>query len=102
MHQRHPAYHLLTPPRPALIAGFRRRSAASLIHLTGRLDLSSAAAVEPCLLAAVAADQRRLVVDLGETTFIDGSGVRALLAGLTAARRAAVLCAWCDPASSRA
>jgi anti-anti-sigma factor len=60
----------------------------AVIRTTGRLDLGSAAAVRECLRAAVAAGQRHLVVDLAATTFIDSTGLRALVDGLTAARRA--------------
>ena len=65
-----------------------RGSGVAVIRLTGRLDLDSASDLQQCVLAAIAADQHRLVLDLGDTTFIDSTGLRALVDGLKAARRA--------------
>ena len=65
-----------------------RERGVAVIHVTGRLDLSAAAALKQGLLAAVAAGQHRLVVDRGATTFIDSSGLMALMDGLRAARLA--------------
>jgi anti-anti-sigma factor len=61
---------------------------ATVVCPIGRLDLLSAADVKRRLAEEVAAGRRRLVVDLGETTFIDSSGLGALIGGLKAARQA--------------
>ena len=57
----------------------------AVVRLVGRLDLLTAAGVKQ-RLARAAADHRRLVVDLGQVTFIDSSGLGALVGGLKAAR----------------
>ena len=57
----------------------------AVVRLVGRLDLLTAADVKQ-RLARAAADYRRLVVDLGQVTFIDSSGLGALVGGLKAAR----------------
>jgi anti-sigma B factor antagonist len=53
----------------------------AVVHIVGRLDLRSAADVKQCLIDEVAAGNRRMVVDLGDTTFIDSSGLIALVSG---------------------
>ena len=60
----------------------------AVVRLAGRLDLLSAADVKQRLLEAVDAGHARLVVDIGEVTFIDSSGLGALIGGLKAARLA--------------
>ena len=57
-----------------------------VVRLVGRLDLASAAEVKQRLTRAIAEGHRRLVVDLGDVTFIDSSGLGALIGGLKAAR----------------
>jgi anti-sigma B factor antagonist len=63
-----------TPGRPAVV------------HLSGRLDLLSAAEVKRQLAETVSAGHARLVIDLGGVSFIDSSGLGALIGGLKAAR----------------
>ncbi len=60
----------------------------TVVRLSGRLDLISAAEVKQRLADAVAAGHRRLIVDLADVPFIDSSGLGALISGLKAARRA--------------
>ncbi len=60
----------------------------AVVRLAGRLDLLSAGAVKQRLAEAVAAGQRRLVVDLAAVPFIDSTGLTSLIAGLKAARQA--------------
>ena len=60
----------------------------AVVRLTGRLDLLSAANVRKRLGEAVAEGRRHLVVDLGEVTFIDSSGLGALIGALKSARQA--------------
>ena len=59
---------------------------AAVVRLVGRLDLVSAAEVKQRLSRAIVEGHHRLVVDLGEVTFIDSSGLGALIGGLKAAR----------------
>jgi anti-anti-sigma factor len=53
---------------------------------TGRLDAQAAPAARQALEALAAAGGRRIVVDLAGVTFLDSSGLGALVAGLKAAR----------------
>jgi anti-sigma B factor antagonist len=52
----------------------------------GRVDLLSAPALSKHLSQAVASGQSRLIVDLGGVSFIDSSGLAALVSGLKSAR----------------
>lgn len=54
----------------------------------GRLNMVSAKRMKELLHDVVAAGTTRVVVDLGETTFLDSSGLGALIAGLKSARQA--------------
>ena len=59
---------------------------ASVVTMNGRLDLLSAAQVKQRLAQEVAGGRKRLVVDLGDVSFIDSSGLGSLISGLKAAR----------------
>ena len=63
-----------------------RDGGATVVGLTGRLDLLSAAQVKERLAQEAAAGRKRLVVDLGDVSFIDSSGLGALIGALKAAR----------------
>src|SRR3954453_15368123 len=65
-----------------------RPKGIGVVRLIGRLDLLSAAGVRQRLGAAVAEGNHRLIVDLAEVSFIDSSGLGALIGGLKAARLA--------------
>lgn len=54
----------------------------------GRLNMVSARQLKEALSELVAAGSSRIVVDLAETTFLDSSGLGALIGGLKAARQA--------------
>jgi anti-anti-sigma factor len=60
----------------------------TVIALGGRLDLLSASAAKSCFNEEVQRGRRKLVVDLGEVSMIDSSGLGALIGGLKAARLA--------------
>lgn len=60
----------------------------TIVRLSGTLDMLSASAVKQGLARAVAEGHRRLVVDLAEVSFIDSTGLGALIGGLKAARLA--------------
>ena len=59
---------------------------ATIVMLSGRLDLLSASGVKQQLSDLIAAGHRRLVVDLDGVQFIDSSGLGALIGALKAAR----------------
>lgn len=61
---------------------------AAVVQLRGRLDLLVAAEVKQRLAQAVSEGFRLLVVDMGEVSFVDSSGLGALIGGLKAARLA--------------
>jgi anti-sigma B factor antagonist len=59
-----------------------------VIRFDGRLDFLSASDARKQFSDAVQEGGRRLVVDLGKVTFIDSSGLGALVGGLKSARQA--------------
>ena len=61
---------------------------AAVIALAGRLDLLTAADTKRRIAEAVAAGHPRVVIDLADVTFMDSSGLSALVSGLKAARQA--------------
>jgi anti-sigma B factor antagonist len=70
------------------ISAERRDGGVTVVRPEGRLDLLSAAELKRLLVEEVGAGQHRLVVDLMGVTFIDSSGLGALIGGLKAARTA--------------
>lgn len=54
----------------------------------GRLNMVSARGLRERISELIDAGQARIVVDMGQTTFLDSSGLGALIAGLKAARQA--------------
>jgi anti-sigma B factor antagonist len=54
----------------------------------GRLNMVSARRLKGVLSELVESGTHRIVVDLGETTFLDSSGLGALIGGLKSARQA--------------
>jgi anti-sigma B factor antagonist len=63
-------------------------SQTAVLQPTGRLNMVAAPAFKNLVEETVASGQTRIVVDLGEVTFIDSSGLGALIAGLKATRQA--------------
>jgi anti-sigma B factor antagonist len=59
-----------------------------VVQPVGSLDHRFAREFSDCLAAVIAGGMGRLVVDLAEVTFVDSSGLGALIGGLQAARRA--------------
>lgn len=59
-----------------------------VVRSRGRLDMVAAPQLRALVTQTVAAGAGRVVVDLQETTFIDSSGLGALIAGLKTARQA--------------
>jgi anti-sigma B factor antagonist len=59
-----------------------------VVRPVGRLDLLTAPELRQSVAQAIAAGNRRLIVDLAEVPFIDSSGLAALISGLKAARLA--------------
>jgi anti-sigma B factor antagonist len=62
--------------------------AAEVIRCEGRLNMVAVPRLRAAIESAVEQGQPRLVVDLSATTFIDSSGLGALVAGLKRARQA--------------
>jgi len=60
----------------------------AVLQPTGRLNMVASPAFKSLVEETVAAGQTRIVVDLGQVTFIDSSGLGALIAGLKATRQA--------------
>lgn len=66
----------------------RNGSGYTVIACTGRLTMTSAGLLREAVDAAVRDAGPRVVVDLGPTTFVDSSGLGALVGGLRTARTA--------------
>jgi anti-anti-sigma factor len=64
----------------------RRDNHVAVVGLEGRLDMLSAVDVKQKLAAVVADGSHRLVIDLHKVSFVDSSGLGALVSGLKAAR----------------
>ena len=58
----------------------RSHNGAVVIAVVGELDIAGARQMQPCIDAALEASAGSLVIDLGDTTFIDSSGIAVLLA----------------------
>ncbi len=60
----------------------------AVVRGEGRLNMVSAGSLRETVTAAIAAGRRRIVVDLGATSFMDSSGLGALIGCLKSARQA--------------
>lgn len=65
----------------------RLSSDIAVVRPIGRIDLQTAPEAKRELIALIDEGYWQIVVDLGETTFIDSSGLGALIGGLKAARQ---------------
>jgi anti-sigma B factor antagonist len=63
-----------------------RPGGIAVVRPAGALDLRVAAELKQLLASTVAAGNRYLVVDLGDVSFIDSTGMGALISGLKAAQ----------------
>lgn len=63
-------------------------SATARVSCSGHLDMAAAPEFRRYLDEVLDAGNARVVVDLAETSFIDSSGLGALIAGLKRARKA--------------
>jgi anti-anti-sigma factor len=61
---------------------------ATVLKCDGRLTMAAAPALRSAIDEAVTAGRVRLVVDLAGTSFVDSSGLGALVAGLKRTRQA--------------
>lgn len=61
---------------------------AAVVRPKGRLDMVAAPMLREVVRETVADGHIRVVVDLSDTTFLDSSGLGALIAGLRSAREA--------------
>ena len=69
-------------------AALMTETRTAVLQPTGRLNMVAAPALKNLVEETVASGQTRIVVDLGEVTFIDSSGLGALISGLKATRQA--------------
>jgi anti-sigma B factor antagonist len=60
----------------------------AVVRPRGRLNMAAARRLKEVLDGVVAGGSTRIVVDMDETTFLDSSGLGALIAGLKSARQA--------------
>jgi anti-anti-sigma factor len=61
---------------------------AGVLHVQGRLTMAAAGELKAAVDREVAAGRSLVVVDLAGTTFLDSSGLGALVGGLRSARAA--------------
>ncbi|MDN4175325.1 STAS domain-containing protein [Nocardioides sp. SOB77] len=66
----------------------RREGGIGVVVPKGRLNMVSARQLKELLGELVSSGATRVVVDLAETTFLDSSGLGAIIAGLKSARQA--------------
>lgn len=66
----------------------RREGGIAVVVPQGRLTMVSARQFKALLTELVTSGYPRIVVDLAETTFLDSSGLGALISGLKSARQA--------------
>ena len=62
--------------------------AATVLRCDGRLTMVAAPMLKGAIDEAVESGQARVVVDLSQTSFVDSSGLGALVAGLKSTRQA--------------
>lgn len=65
-----------------------RSSTVAIVRFKGRLDFLSSATAREQFQTLIATGRNRLVIDLGGLSFIDSSGLGALIGGLKGARQA--------------
>ena len=65
-----------------------RDGGVAVLAARGRLDMVAAPQLRALVTETVGSGGSRVVVDLAETSFIDSSGLGALIAGLKTARQA--------------
>ncbi len=63
-------------------------TSTTVLRPTGRINMVAAPALKILIEETVASGRTRIVVDLGEVSFIDSSGLGALISGLKTARQA--------------
>lgn len=66
----------------------RRSNGTAVVTPQGRLTMVSARRFKELLTELATTGHARIVVDLAETTFLDSSGLGALISGLKSARQA--------------
>jgi anti-sigma B factor antagonist len=69
-------------------AALMTETRTAVLQPTGRLNMVAAPAFKNLVEETVASGQTRIVVDLSQVTFIDSSGLGALISGLKATRQA--------------
>jgi anti-sigma B factor antagonist len=67
---------------------FRRPDGVAVVVPQGRLNMVAARQMKDLLAMLLGEGSSRIVVDLGHTTFLDSSGLGALIGGLKGARQA--------------
>jgi anti-sigma B factor antagonist len=65
-----------------------RQGGMAVARVTGRLDFASAPDAKGQFAGAIAAGQRKLIVDLSKVEFVDSAGLGSLIGAMRAARQA--------------
>jgi anti-sigma B factor antagonist len=61
------------------VSGVEQNGGATIVRLAGELDLYNAHVVREALLSACAENPERVVVDLGDVTFLDSTALGVLI-----------------------
>ncbi len=61
------------------VAGVEQNGGTTVVHLAGELDLYNAHVVRDALMQATGSKPERIVVDLGEVTFVDSTALGVLV-----------------------
>jgi anti-anti-sigma factor len=78
---------VLVQQRPVFRISDRRLGDRYLLEVSGELDLATHERVIEAIKRAEASDAKTIDLDLTEVTFIDSSGIRALVEGTLESRR---------------
>ena len=65
-----------------------RAGGVAVARFTGRLDFTSTPEARDQFASAIAADHRKLIIDLSKVEFVDSAGLGSLIGGMRTARQA--------------
>jgi anti-sigma B factor antagonist len=85
--------NLVTGIHPAAFAG-AGASAATIVHLSGEIDIFTSTALRRQLLNALRHSTKLLILDLSQVSFCDSSGLAVLVGIQQRARARGILSPW--------
>jgi anti-sigma B factor antagonist len=88
-----------SPVSEEVVARLDRAADVTTVALTGEVDVATVGQVRSALAEAIAAGPRSVVVDLSALSFIDSTGLGALIFGFQRARDAGITFRLARPTS---